>query len=438
MDGTPVDTLEAAESVAAAVLSGVRALRDAQFWKLQHPDLLAVGQLLESIGRSVYAAQVRWAGEVDDTDLAAQLSVSSTRVLLRDTLRITAGDAAGRVRAARCTLEHDPISGGHVPARLPLLGAALDDGTVGEGHVAVITQAIQALPRTLDAELVESAERLLVDTARDTDPAQVALAARHLANILDQDGPEPDEREPVCRMELRLGRRNPRTGLTPLTGTLDDETVEAFRQVTDPLTTPTPAADGVKEPRPPALRLAQAHAAVLRRCLDAGDGPSVGGQVPHISVTIAYDPLRQAISGAALDFAGPVPAGTARRIACDAAILPMVLGGASQVLDVGRAQRLFTPAQRRALTERDRGCAWPGCDRPPGWTQAHHIVSWLDGGPTDLDNGVLLCLFHHQQAHQSEWTITLGTDRRPDFIPPTWIDPRQHPRRNHTHRPLRT
>ena len=99
MDGTPIDTLEAAESVAAGVLSGVRALWDTQFWKLQHPELLAVGQLLESIGRSVYAAQVRWAGEVDDTDLATQLSVSSTRVLLRDTLRITAGDPAGRVRA---------------------------------------------------------------------------------------------------------------------------------------------------------------------------------------------------------------------------------------------------------------------------------------------------------------------------------------------------
>ncbi len=112
---------------------GVRALRDAQFWKLQHPELLAVGRLFESIGRSVYAAQVRCAGEVDDTDLATQLSVSSARVLLLDTLRITAGDAAGRVRAARCTLERDPISGGHLPARLPLLGAALDDGTVGEG-----------------------------------------------------------------------------------------------------------------------------------------------------------------------------------------------------------------------------------------------------------------------------------------------------------------
>ncbi len=106
------------------------------------------------------------------------------------------------------------------------------------------------------------------------------------------------------------------------------------------------------------------------------------------------------------------------------------------MLDVGRAQRPFTPAQRRALTHRDGGCAWPGCDRPPGWTQAHHILSWLDGGPTDLDNGVLLCLFHHQRAHQSEWTITLGADRRPDFVAPTWIDPRQHARRNHTHRPL--
>ncbi len=137
---------------------------------------------------------------------------------------------------------------------------------------------------------MESAERLLVDTARDTDPARVALAARHLATGrtcsqgptigegLDQDGPEPDEREPARRMELRLGRRDPRTGLTLLTGTLDDETVEVFRQVTDPLTTPAPAVDGVKDARPPAVRLAQAHAAVLRRCLDAGTGPSGAGR----------------------------------------------------------------------------------------------------------------------------------------------------------------
>ena len=449
--GAPVDSVQAAESVAAAVLSGVRALRDAPLFTLQHRELLAVGQLLERIARSVYAAQVRWAGEVDDTDLAGQLSISSTRVLLRTTLRITAGDAAARVRAARLTRQHDPIGGGHTPARLPALGAALDAGQVGDGHVGVITQAVQALPPDLDPGLVGSAERLLVDTARDADPAAVALAARHLAAILDQDGPEPDDREPACRMELRLGRRNPRTGLTPLTGCLDDETVEAFRQATDPLTTPTPTpapgapgapgdgdGDGGTDPRPPALRLAQAHAAVLRGYLDAGAGPTVGGHVPHITMTIHYDPLTQAISAAGLDYAGPIPAGTARRLACDAAILPIVLGGHSQLLDVGRAHRLFTPTQRRALSQRDKGCAWPGCDRPPGRTQAHHIVSWLDGGPTDLDNGVLLCLYHHQQAHRSEWRIRLGPDRRPDFLPPTWIDPRQQPRRNHTHRPLRT
>ena len=450
MDGTPVDTLEAAESVAAAVLSGVRALRDAQFWKLQHPELLAVGRLLESVGRSVYAAQVRWAGEVDDTDLASQLSVSSTRVLLRDTLRITAGDAAGRVRAARCTLEHDPISGGHLPARLPALGAALDDGTVGEGHVAVITQAIQALPRTLDAELVESAERLLVDTARDTDPAQVALAARHLATGRTARRVRPSGKAWIRTGPSRTtgnrsagwncgsggGTRGPVSPRSPAPWT----TRPSRRSGRSPTRSPPPPPRPT-ESRTPARPRCGWRRRTPRCCAAAWTpvtGPSGGGQVPHITMTIAYDPLTRAIADAALDFAGPLPAGAARRIACDAAILPMVLGGHSQVLDVGRAQRLFTSAQRRALTERDRGCAWPGCDRPPAWTQAHHILSWLDGGPTDLDNGVLLCLFHHQQAHRSEWTITLGADRRPDFIPPTWIDPRQHPRRNPTHRPLRT
>jgi hypothetical protein len=182
-------------------------------------------------------------------------------------------------------------------------------------------------------------------------------------------------------MELHLGRRNPRTGLTPLKGLLDDEAVETFRQATDPLAAPLPEQNGVKDPRSPALRLAQAHLAALRGYLDAGDGPTVGGHVPHITMVLHYDALTKAIEDAALDFGGPIPPSTARRIACDAKILPLVVNGKSQVIDVGREQRLFTPTQRRVLAHRDRGCAWPGCTRPTGWSQAHHILSWLDGGP---------------------------------------------------------
>ena len=123
-----------------------------------------------------------------------------------------------------------------------------------------------------------------------------------------------------------------------------------------------------------------------------------------------------------------------RRLACDAAILPAVLGSTGQTLDVGRQRRLITGPLRRALVLRDRGCAFPGCDRPPRWCDAHHIHHWADGGTTSLTNAVLLCGHHHRHLHHSDWTVRLGGDGHPEFIPPAWLDPDQLPRRNHYHR----
>jgi len=100
---------------------------------------------------------------------------------------------------------------------------------------------------------------------------------------------------------------------------------------------------------------------------------------------------------------------TIRRIACDATIIPVVLGSDSEVLDVGRARRLFTPGLLRTMWLRDRGCTIPGCGAPPLWADAHHIIHWVDGGPTSLTNGALLCGRHHTIAHQRGWTATATT-----------------------------
>jgi HNH endonuclease len=125
----------------------------------------------------------------------------------------------------------------------------------------------------------------------------------------------------------------------------------------------------------------------------------------------------------------------ARRIACDAGIIPAVLGTASQTLDVGRQSRLATGPLRRALVLRDRGCAFPGCDRPPRWTDAHHIQHWSDGGPTDLSNLLLLCGHHHRLVHHSEWRVRINPkDGLPEFVPPSYVDSEQRPRRNKYHR----
>ena len=123
-----------------------------------------------------------------------------------------------------------------------------------------------------------------------------------------------------------------------------------------------------------------------------------------------------------------------RRLACDAQLLPIVLGGAGQVLDAGRARRLATGPLRRALVVRDRGCAFPTCDRPPRWCDGHHVVPWTAGGPTRLDNLVLLCRQHHRLLHHGDWTVRIAGDGLPEFLPPPVLGEQQHPRRNRYHR----
>ncbi|WP_346926762.1 DUF222 domain-containing protein, partial [uncultured Arthrobacter sp.] len=133
-------------------------------------------------------------------------------------------------------------------------------------------------------------------------------------------------------------------------------------------------------------------------------------------------------------FTGPVTASTVRKIACDADIIPVLLGGEGRILDIGRASRVFPPHIRKALTARDQGCAFPGCTIPAPWCEAHHITYWSRGGPTGTENGTLLCSHHHHVIHKEQWTIQLRTGI-PWFIPPPHIDPRQKPRRNYYFHP---
>jgi hypothetical protein len=93
------------------------------------------------------------------------------------------------------------------------------------------------------------------------------------------------------------------------------------------------------------------------------------------------------------------------RVACDAQLTALLLDEHGIVVDLGRTRRLFSAQQRRVLAARDGGCRWPGCDRPPAHTDAHHVVSWLDGGPTDLTNALLLCRHHHRAVHEGGWTM---------------------------------
>ena len=117
-----------------------------------------------------------------------------------------------------------------------------------------------------------------------------------------------------------------------------------------------------------------------------------------------------------------------RLLCCDAAVVPIVMSGKGQPLDVGRVTRTIPDPLRRAVAARDRGCAHPGCGRPVSWCEVHHSKPWERGGETKLSNLVMLCRVHHRQIHSTAWIVRIR-DGLPEFIPPKWIDVEQRPRR---------
>ena len=140
-------------------------------------------------------------------------------------------------------------------------------------------------------------------------------------------------------------------------------------------------------------------------------GLGAGGAKATLMVTMSLTDLQQRVGAAttmgSLDHGSLLAPETARRIACDARVIPMLLGSAGEVLDHGRAERLFTPAQARVVLLRDRHCSFPGCDIPGFWSQLHHVWHWLDGGLTDVDNAALLCTRHHTIVHRDRLTATV-------------------------------
>jgi hypothetical protein len=159
-------------------------------------------------------------------------------------------------------------------------------------------------------------------------------------------------------------------------------------------------------------RRAQALVEMARQSLDFGNGHEGAANKPHLVVTISEEKLRDQLGVGHLPDGSTMPASTVRRLACDAKIIPLMYGADGMPVDVGRTTRIVSPAMHIALNYRDGGCKVPGCDRPPAFCDAHHVLSWLDGGITALINLILLCRRHHTMVHQGKLRIdALGNQR---------------------------
>ena len=214
-------------------------------------------------------------------------------------------------------------------------------------------------------------------------------------------------------------------GLTTYQLTLDPISAATMEAAIGPLAAPTPHPDtGERDLRPAGRRRAEALIEVCRRATAAG-GQLPGAAKTALFITVDYDTLRTTLADTTITSTGSdLKAGTVvgtpadgiliapdtiRRLACDAELIPAVLGNRSDPLDLGTSVRLFTKTKTRALWLRDRHCSFPGCHIPAHWCDAHHLTHWADGGTTNLDNATLLCARHHTVVHRDRLTARVTT-----------------------------
>ncbi|MGH3788251.1 MAG: DUF222 domain-containing protein, partial [Pseudonocardiaceae bacterium] len=295
---------------------------------------------------------------------------------------------------------------------------------IGAADVAVIRSVLARIPVHLGEQKRAEVEAELARHARTLDAGQLAVLGKRILAYLDQDGPPPKDQAET----RRRFRFHDRDGGYELRGWLDQEAAEIVRSALSPLAAPRPATDTEVDLRDAAQRDADALVELAQRALAGGELPTEGGERPQIVVTVSLPVLQGRIGAASLALGGPINADIARRIACDARVIPVVLGSRGEPLNVGRASQTVPIAIRRAVIVRDRGCAFPGCSVPARWCEIHHVMFWADGGETSVGNCVALCGRHHRLVHHSHWGIEMA-DGIPQFHPPLRLGgpPRRNP-----------
>lgn len=410
--------------------------------------------------------------ELEGRGIPQRDGATSAQVWLRNRYRIGLPSAHRLVKLAAA------VDSAPEPVR-----DAVADHSMNLDQADVIIRSLTELPADVGRETRDLAAKELVRLAGELDPANLAHAGKAILHHVAPETADEADRKALERAEARALATRGFT-MTPdptgcgirISGSLTNESASVIRAAIEPLCTPgaarhrepfpsapdtgsaaqggnepftspadaRPAAQRGNEPftspsdtRTAAQRRADALVELCRLALNTTELPANGGDRPQVVVNIPYDILKRELGPGTLDNGDRITPESARRIACDCRLLPIVFNGVGQPLDAGRTRRLVPAPLRRALVTRDHGCTFPGCDRSPRWTDAHHVVPWSAGGPTSLENLALLCQFHHTEVHKpGGWTMYMATDHFPTFIPPPHIDPNQSPRRNTYHRRL--
>ncbi|MCD4853430.1 HNH endonuclease, partial [Arthrobacter sp. AK01] len=379
---------------------------------------------------------------------------------LRARLRIGIGEARRRLALAAEVLPQKSMTGQEIPARRGMLAEALGSALVPSRSATIISTALDKVRNLTDEDTITRMEHALTTTATESDPDFVTTMTKRWADRIDHDGPEPSE-EILHQLQGAFLRRRRRHGLHHLEIFATDEQIETLTTTMNAATNPRLTNSNSTSTNRPgtgtspdldrrsrAQKLLDGLTGACALAMTTGKLPSNGGLRPQLTVTIDHRDLLEQLTGTGhhqpgtrtqtgtstgtaagigsgtATFTGPMHPTTIRKIACDADIIPVLLGTDSRVLDIGRTTRIFPPHIRKAITARDQGCAFPDCTMPAPWCEAHHTTYWTHGGTTGTNNGTLLCSHHHHLIHKEQWRIDMTTGV-PWFIPPPHIDPQQ-------------
>ncbi|GAA1477100.1 HNH endonuclease signature motif containing protein [Nocardioides aestuarii] len=367
----------------------------------------AQSRLTSSLGRSLREADRRRVGDA--------IGARTTGGWWAHRSRVTRGEA-GRVCGLAERLDtdlHEPVAD------------ALLDGWLRVDQADVITRAVDALPADLvDLPIRREARDSLLAHAREHDARALRILGKRVLDVVAPDVGEKHEQRKLEEEEARAlatasftliddghGRCHGRFTLPTLHGRLLKEHLHA-------LASPRRHQTSGETPRPAPLATPLALGQALMEYVESypvDKLPASAGTGLSLTVTLDLDTLVRGVGAASLTTGERISASEARRLACRAGIVPAVLGSASETLDLGRTARLFSPAQRRALVLRDRGCTADGCGLPPGLCHAHHDQPWSRRGTTDLTNGRLLCPRHHRLAHDPRYRMETAADHTVTF-----------------------
>jgi hypothetical protein len=384
-------------------------LGDTPTWSMSKDEQREALLLVDRIGSRREELELRVLATADRGDLAADAGATSIAVWLATRTRQTRARCATRAGMAR-----------QLEETFHATREALAGGRVNFAQAKAIVTAVNALTREYDdlpADIVPRAEAHLLDLAARFDAIELAVLGKRLFEVVCPEAADATEGEQLAKEEERARRTASLSLHNNGDGTVDGRFrlpvlhADLLKKALEVLTAPRRIGRGRIDPKtgkklPYPVLLGQGLMELLENHLHPDRLPSTGGSPFTLVVTIGLDALTSGIGAATLETGTRISAGQARRLACTAGLIPAVLGGESVVLDLGREQRLFDRHQKIAMNLHYGGCAAEGCDRPPSWTEGHHLDPWAHGGTTDLANGIPLCPPHHHMAdHPQEWTI---------------------------------